>query len=50
MNKETPRHDNRKWRALRLARRISQTVFLLLFLWLIGITVSVTGAPTKGLF
>jgi polyferredoxin len=38
----------KKWRYLRAARRISQMIFLLLFLWLIGATVSITGATFDG--
>ncbi|MCP4678310.1 MAG: 4Fe-4S binding protein [Deltaproteobacteria bacterium] len=36
--------ESRKWKALRWGRRASQTVFLLLFLWLIAVTAAVTGA------
>jgi polyferredoxin len=34
----------RKWRRLRFVRRVSQGIFLFFFLWLIGISVSKTGA------
>jgi polyferredoxin len=44
MSAKSSSQENRKWRVLRIARRVSQTVFLLLFIWLIGVTVSVTGS------
>ncbi|MCP4604960.1 MAG: 4Fe-4S dicluster domain-containing protein [Proteobacteria bacterium] len=44
MSKTSPKQVERKWRVLRFARRISQAVFLIVFLWLIGITASVTGS------
>ena len=36
--------EHPRWRRWRLARRVSQGVFLVLFLWLIALTVSVTGS------
>ncbi len=35
---------NRKWRILRYARRVSQGLFLLLFLWLIGVSTAGVGS------
>ena len=44
MAKKSPKEKPRKWRSWRTARRWSQGVFLLVFLWLIGATISRTGA------
>ena len=43
--KETAQPASRdRWRRLRLARRISQGIFLLIFFWLIGATMAQSGA------
>jgi polyferredoxin len=44
MTEETKVKKGEKWRRLRTARRVSQGLFLLAFLWLIGETVAITGA------
>ncbi len=44
MPKKKSNPSAKKWRWLRGARRISQAVFLLLFVWLIGATEATTGA------
>ncbi len=43
MTKPSAVQTDRKWKVLRTIRRISQSVFLVLFLWLIGVTAAVTG-------
>jgi MauM/NapG family ferredoxin protein len=42
--KSTSHQQSRKWKNLRLARRISQAVFCMLFFWLIGVTAAITGS------
>ncbi len=44
MVEETRRDKNQKWQRWRVIRRISQGVWLLVFLWLIGKTASISGA------
>ena len=42
---DTPKpNGHRKWRRLRTARRVSQGVWLVLFVWLIGETAAISGA------
>ncbi|MDJ0764908.1 MAG: 4Fe-4S binding protein [Myxococcota bacterium] len=43
MSRATPKATGKQWRRWRTARRVSQGVFLVLFIWLIGATVAVTG-------
>jgi polyferredoxin len=47
MSKISDKQQNNKWNKLRLARRISQTVFLILFLGLIVLTAGITGGSVK---